>query len=871
MAFSTKVAMMSREKLSTELENALKYVNIEIPSYIKDNLNKELREYQNEALKRFLLQRKNPKTNHLMFNMATGSGKTLVMAALMLDCYKNGYRNFVFFVNSTAILEKTKANFCDIFSSKYLFANEINIDGKRVEIRAISNFGESDENAINIYFSTIQGLFSLFKDEKENSLTLKDLQNYEIVFLADEAHHLNSETKNKLNSSEQDNKDGWESIINKAFNSHANNLMLEFSATIPNDRKVLAKYEDKIVYEYALREFCLDGYSKRIFLVKYDNTELKARLLGACLLSAYRELLARDNDIELKPIVLFKSESINLSKENQKLFNETLQELNSDDISEFYNNVDSDDELFKYSLEFFKNKFGKSYTNILENHIKESFKEIYQINANDEKEIKDYQIKLNTLEDKDNTIRAIFAVDKLNEGWDVLNLFDIVRLGSAVVKNSSKTTTKEAQLIGRGARYYPFGKGEERYKRKYDDKQFSELTMLERLSYHALNDVEYIQKIRNELKEQGLMDKDKGITELKPSQKAKSITDKNEIFYVSNEKRFLDKFSLFNKENFKISLESIKIPYIGHKISNNEEKFDLVEEINTNSQKVFKIGDKIEYKIFAKAMNILQIDINKIKIYDESLKSKVEFYSDIIAPLNLVFNKNQDFTDPKIRLEIAKYILNYYKDELNTESKNFEITEFKAQKLASIGSRKIVKNVEYNENNEPIFKNIENSPYEWLYYDKFSTDSNLEREFLDFIEANKEKIDKNFSEWIIMRNEGFEEFKIYDNRVSEPTYGEGFEPDFIFFGKPQEHTSTDHLSAQIIIESKGDVYYPKDKWKEDFILDEGILNKKVFKSTKDFDGQIGLKVYALPFFLDENKDKNKNIKFKRQFDEFFKI
>ena len=844
--------------------------DMEIPNHIRDNISKELRPYQIDAIKYYLANKQTLNKNHLMFNMATGSGKTLVMAALMLDCYKNGYRNFVFFVNSTAILEKTKANFCDIFSSKYLFANEINIDGKRVEIRAISNFDESDENAINIYFSTIQGLFSLFKDEKENSLTLKDLQNYEIVFLADEAHHLNSETKNKLNSSEQDNKDGWESIINKAFNSHANNLMLEFSATIPNDRKVLAKYEDKIVYEYALREFCLDGYSKRIFLVKYDNTELKARLLGACLLSAYRELLARDNDIELKPIVLFKSESINLSKENQKLFNETLQELNSDDISEFYNNVDRDDELFKYSLEFFKNKFEKSYTNILENHIKESFKEIYQINANDEKEIKDYQIKLNTLEDKDNTIRAIFAVDKLNEGWDVLNLFDIVRLGSAVVKNSSKTTTKEAQLIGRGARYYPFGKGEERYKRKYDDKQFSELTMLERLSYHALNDVEYIQKIRNELKEQGLMDKDKGITELKPSQKAKSITDKNEIFYVSNEKIFLDKISLFNKENFKISLESIKIPYIGHKISNNEEKFDLVEEINTNSQKVFKIGDKIEYKIFAKAMNILQIDINKLKIYDESLKSKVEFYSDIIAPLNLKFNKNQDFTDPKIRLEIAKYILNCYKDELNTESKNFEITEFKAQKLASIGSRKIVKNVEYNENNEPIFKNIENSPYEWLYYDKFSTDSNLERGFLDFIEANKERIDRNFSEWIIMRNEGFEEFKIYDNRVSEPTYGEGFEPDFIFFGKPKEHTSTDHLSAEIIMESKGDGYYPKDKWKEDFILGD-ILNKKVFKATKDFDGQIGLKVYALPFFLDENKDKNKNKEFKRQFDEFFKI
>ena len=843
--------------------------DMEIPNHIRDNISKELRPYQIDAIKYYLANKQTLNKNHLMFNMATGSGKTLVMAALMLDCYKMGYRNFVFFVNSTAILEKTKANFCDIFSSKYLFANEINIDGKRVEIRAISNFDESDENAINIYFSTIQGLFSLFKDEKENSLTLKDLQNYEIVFLADEAHHLNSETKNKLNSSEQDNKDGWESIINKAFNSHANNLMLEFSATIPNDRKVLAKYEDKIVYEYALREFCLDGYSKRIFLVKYDNTELKARLLGACLLSAYRELLARDNDIELKPIVLFKSESINLSKENQKLFNETLQELNSDDISEFYNNVDRDDELFKYSLEFFKNKFGKSYTNILENHIKESFKEIYQINANDEKEIKDYQIKLNTLEDKDNTIRAIFAVDKLNEGWDVLNLFDIVRLGSAVVKNSSKTTTKEAQLIGRGARYYPFGKGEERYKRKYDDKQFSELTMLERLSYHALNDVEYISNIKKELKDQGaLFDEAESILELNPSQKAKEITNKNEIFYVSNKKIMLGKDYIFDASKIKRALECIEIPYIEHKISNSEEKFDDENSSNVVYKSSYKVGEKIEYKMFAKAMNILKINIDKIKIYNEELESKKDFYDKVIAPLNLLFHKNQKFNDPVIRLDIAKYILTHYKEQLNKESVKFEVTDFTAKKLVNIGSRKIIKNGNCSEDGELIFKSVENSPYEWLYYDKFSTDSDTEKEFLEFIEANKERIDRNFSEWIIMRNEGFKEFKIYDNRKGQNTYGEGFEPDFIFFGKPKEQVKLDYLSAEIIMESKGPHLYSKDKWKEDLILDKTILNKKVFGAIKDISTKVELNLFALPFFFEKKYAENKS--FEEQFYDFFK-
>ena len=87
---------------------------LQIPTHISENLSKDLREYQQAALKYYLAQRELCKEgaisgNHLMFNMATGSGKTLIMAALMLDCFKQGYRNFIFFVNSTAILEKTRA------------------------------------------------------------------------------------------------------------------------------------------------------------------------------------------------------------------------------------------------------------------------------------------------------------------------------------------------------------------------------------------------------------------------------------------------------------------------------------------------------------------------------------------------------------------------------------------------------------------------------------------------------------------------------------------------------------------------------------------------------------------------------------------
>jgi type III restriction enzyme len=53
--------------------------------------------------------------------MATGSGKTLMMAGLILYLYEKGYRNFLFFVNSNNIIDKTRDNFLNDISIKYLF------------------------------------------------------------------------------------------------------------------------------------------------------------------------------------------------------------------------------------------------------------------------------------------------------------------------------------------------------------------------------------------------------------------------------------------------------------------------------------------------------------------------------------------------------------------------------------------------------------------------------------------------------------------------------------------------------------------------------------------------------------------------------
>ena len=172
-----------------------------IKTHIVKNLNPkfQLRPYQIEAFSRFkyVLQQyiKRQKPTQLLFHMATGSGKTLVMAGVILDLYEQGYRNFIFFVNSSNIIEKTKDNFLNSLSSKYLFNETLSIADKQITIKEVDNFETANQEDINIVFTTIQGLHSRLNTPKENALTYEDFEDKKIVLLSDEAHHINVETK----------------------------------------------------------------------------------------------------------------------------------------------------------------------------------------------------------------------------------------------------------------------------------------------------------------------------------------------------------------------------------------------------------------------------------------------------------------------------------------------------------------------------------------------------------------------------------------------------------------------------------------------------------------------------------------------------
>ncbi|WRF68671.1 DEAD/DEAH box helicase family protein [Helicobacter pylori] len=826
------------------LNNAPNNKEIELPTHITSNLKKELRDYQKQAIYNYLEKRQsNPTQKHFMFEMATGSGKTLVMAGLILECCKQGYQNFIFFVNSTSILEKTKLNFTDSVSSKYLFSENININDENTEIKSINNLNESHNGAINIYFSTIQGLFSLFTKAKENAITLEDLKDQKLVFLADEAHHLNTETKKKLNDSEASEKRNWESVVKLALEQNKDNLLLEFSATIPKEKSVEEKYKNLKVATYTLKEFSEDKFCKNIYSLSYENKELETRFLGACVSSLYKELLAQHHNIEnFKPCILFKSERIEDSKKNQERFNAFLENLSPLDLENFFHY--SRNAFFKDAKNFFdKQKYTPNLTAFLQT----KFKKSTQINTNNEKELEKGMLLLNSLEDRDNPKRVIFSVDKLNEGWDVLNLFDIVRLKN---KASQKDTTKDAQLIGRGARYYPFSYNDfkpsriEFYQRKFD---FSNpLSALERLDYHAVYDSEFIAQLKKELQDLGLgFVNEKQTIPLTPTKRFK-------CYYASNTK---DKNkNLFNKDYtdpVKVKLQSLHVPLFGFIVR--EKKVDFKEENKGDTTYYIPHTlDKIPLNYFLKALNLKNLDFKTLKkaFKKHAFNNKVEFIERYVSSLKTNFHKNQKFDNNEILLKLAVYIIENLKDTLLKEQDKYEVSALELKEFEthnkSLSASEWEKNIPF---------------YEWLLFkDMRKLDSKLEREFLDFINKNKEILDKKFKEWCVLRNDHFAELKVFCN-IEGPYYAQGFEPDFILFAQTHED---EFLGFTCYMEAKGEHLEPSNAWKKEFL--EMLENATLKSHNKK------LHLKGLPFFTLHNLHNNIAVsdEFATAFDQTFK-
>jgi type III restriction enzyme len=844
---------------------------IEIPLEIKDNLNTQfqLRPYQINAFQRFLCYYEKDfdfkiKPTHLLFNMATGSGKTLIMAGLILYLYKKGYRNFIFLVNSKNIIEKTRINFLEYLSNKYLFNKKIEIENKSIRIKEANSIIGTSENDINIVFTTVQKLHGDLTTIKENSLVFDDFKRRKIVFIADEAHHLNASTKKE----KEDEKINWEDTVLKALRQNSDNLLLEFTATVETSHpKVKAKYKDKIICKYDLKEFRDDGYSKEIELLESDFDK-KERILQALILSEYRRQVAIKNKIDLKPVILFKSKkTIEESKQNFLFFNAMIEKLKAKDILKIKNNRNSP-ELIKEAFDFFET--DKISINQLIEIIKKSFSPTKCIFTNEEsldkKKIKpqderiliSQQHILNSLEDSDNKVRAIFTVNKLNEGWDVLNLFDIVRLytgqssGGASKGKIGSSTISEAQLIGRGARYYPFALDDKQdeHTRKFDKDLDNEMRILEEVHYHCHpgEKSRYIAEIKRALKKEGWMDDDKVERHLKLKEDfvKTPLYKKGKVYLNKQIEKDYGKVKQIgdlgvSKRNVKYSIFSGEGMEEG--VFKNGEKKEKVRKI-TNTVSLKKIPKHIIKKAIAKN-NFFSFDsINKII---PKLNSIIDFTDkdNFLSGLKIDFLGEKDYVNNLSNKELLEGIielLNKLEKEIKENISDYEGTKiFTADDISIRFYSKVLqlkKDSERAKGDEDYLKDKN-----WYVFNA-NYGTSEEKELVKLMEKKIEKIKKKYQEVYLVRNE--RHIKIF-----EFNKGRAFEPDFLLFLKDKEKNK--EINYQIFIEPKGEGWKAKDQWKEDFL--EIIKQKFKIKDLTSFGETEEYRLIGLPFYSmsEENK------------------
>lgn len=896
-------------------------------NYITDNLKYPLFDWQEKALMNFFTNEKLREVeqiimpNHLLFNMATGSGKTLVMASVILYYYKQGYRNFLFFVNQNNIVDKTEDNFTNPYHNKYLFKENIVIDNKNIRIKKVDTFGDETDD-IQIKFTSIQQLHADIYKVKEDSILLSDLQNRNLILLGDEAHHLNSQTKKGKQqeldeftieaqekiSSEKDIERSWEHtvidlILNKGgkYKGVNKNALLEFTATVDKDKNVALKYIEKIIYKFDISDFLKAGYTKEINLVS-SSFDKKQRVLQALLFNWYRWYIAVKNGISLKPVILFRSKTIDDSIDDYTSFREWVDDLTVQDF-DFLDKINKKEvsangEVYKLGqsrilkIKALLDDANSGVTlNDIVGYIRSNFKD--NVNCiitnskdktakgldNKEKTTAEQDKLLNNLEDKSNQIRAIFTVQRLTEGWDVLNLYDIVRLyegrdegkTTAGLRKAGSSTVSEVQLIGRGVRYYPFKyKDSIPNKRKFDDDLENDLRVLEELYFHSDKDERYISELKKELKDQKLLEDNKVIKSFKLRSEIiekDTYLQKLNVWYnkkIDNPDRKKKNIDAIKSDwRFEATIDTPSIKEVSISLDQNTDD-NIVLSSGDNNQKTtlnVKIAE-IERSLLLKAINTLAQKENSLYRY-QNLKEELEVTSiDDLLNVNKPFlgdfslsivvdsdkltkglsdAENLMLQDRKEVLIILIEFFSTIENKLKEMSNPYIGTEFEEKdKLVTLFKTPKEKSVLQEDIDRLKDKEQELTSKDWYLLDGYHGTSE-ETSLVEFLNNQIGNFkNKGYDKVYLLRNE--EVYKIYDYET-----GRGFQPDFLLFVAKEK----ENISYQVFIEPKGGNLLDHDEWKNVFLkqITEKYKNEVLTAENKNY------RLVGLPLF-NETKTKD---------------
>src|SRR5699024_5922182 len=416
-------------------------------------------------------------------------------------------------------------------------------------------------------------------------------------------------------------------------------------------------------------------------------------------------------------------------------------------------------------------------------------------------------------------------------------LFDIVRISEGGATNTRNTTDSEAQLIGRGARYFPFEyEGEHSFKRRFDTLH-SDLKVLEALHYHTINNNTYINNLEKSLEAANIQVREDQYERLeariKPSFRKHSAFKEGKIYINKLIETTADDYDRIDKYNiqtdYEIPFEKVIEQRYGSQLQDNFNQHTHEDEWKVDKIFIRKAIQRTPFFQFSNLKNYVPA-ITSMKSFIESPSFLCNFtlYVSLPSVMNLKEVKPID------KLKMVEQFFNYMERNIRL---NYNI-ELVTPVFEGVTLSKLINNyqIEFYKVNSRVssFDEIVESRnmrgQDWFIYDNAIV-NNLESSMIDFIADYLDELEEKYDDVFLIRNER----KV---KIVEIDGVRGFMPDFLLY------LQKEGITYQVFLEPKGDHLRLQDQWKEEFITSlTEREDVEVLSENKDV-RLVGIKFYS---------------------------